>query len=296
MRVIKAFFASLFLLPGPGLAAIDVVATSSSTGMLVREIAGDNARLEILAPPDRDLHYLQARPSMMRALRKAELLTALGADLEVGWLPVALQQAANPRILPGRPGYFEAAAQVSLLDANTAADRAKGDVHPTGNPHINMDPVRMGQVGRALADRLAELDPANAADYRARAAAFQQKIEQRLPDWQKRTSGLPGAVAFHLDVNYLLARFEVPLLGMLEPVPGVPPTAAHIKALTARLSGQPGIVLFTTYQPDRAPKSVAKALGWPSVRLQLEPPLEADGDGYLEHIGHWIDALERSRP
>lgn len=296
MRAIKVFLSSVLFLPGLSLAALNVVATSSSTGMLVREIAGDNVRLEILAPPDRDLHYLQARPSMMRSLRKADLLTALGADLEVGWLPVALQQAANPRILPGRVGYFEAAAQVSLLDANAAADRAKGDVHPTGNPHINMDPVRMGQVGLALAERLAELDPAHAADYRARAAAFQKRVEQRLPVWQERTSGLPGAVAFHLDVNYLLARFDVPLLGMLEPVPGIPPTAAHIKALTERLSGKPGIVLFTTYQPDRAPKSVAKALGWPSVRLQLEPPLDADGDVYLEHIGQWIDALARSRP
>lgn len=283
------------LLPGWAQAALDVVASSTSTGMLVREIAGEHARLQILAPPDRDLHALQVRPSMMRALREAELVTALGADLEVGWLPTAIQQAANPGILPGKPGYFEAAAQVELIGEGLAADRAMGDVHPMGNPHINMDPVRMAEVGLALAERLADLDPANAGSYRARAASFKQKVERRLPEWRKRTTGLPGAVAYHLDVDYLLDRFGVPLLGMLEPVPGIPPTGAHIKNLTDSLSGKKGIVLYTSYQPDRAPRALAETLGWPTAKLPLEPPLEASGDGYLDHIERWIDALEAGR-
>lgn len=283
------------LLPGWAQAALDVVASSTSTGMLVREIAGEHARLQVLAPPDRDLHALQVRPSMMRALREAELVTAIGADLEVGWLPTAIQQAANPGILPGKPGYFEAAAQVELIGQGLAADRAMGDVHPMGNPHINMDPVRMAEVGLALAERLAELDPANAGSYRTRAAAFKQKVERRLPEWRKRTTGLPGAVAYHLDVDYLLDRFGVPLLGMLEPVPGIPPTGAHIKNLTDSLSGKKGIVLYTSYQPDRAPRALAETLGWPTAKLPLEPPLEANGDGYLDHIERWIDALEAGR-
>jgi len=296
MRLTKFFLIPLILLPALAQAALDVVATSTSTGMLVREIAGEHARLEILAPPDRDLHYLQARPSMMQALRRADLLIALGGDLEVGWLPVAVRQAANPKILPGRPGYFEAAAQVTLLDAGLAADRAMGDVHPQGNPHINMDPVRMAVVGLALADRLAALDPAHAADYRARAEAFKGKTEQRMPDWHRRATGLPGAVTFHLDINYLLDRLEVPHLGMLEPVPGVPPTAAHLKSLTENLAGKRGIVLFTSFQPERAPNSLARALGWKTARLPLEPPLDADGNAYLQHIDRWVGALESSRP
>ena len=283
------------MVPGWAQAALDVVASSTSTGMLVREIAGEHARLEILAPPDRDLHALQVRPSMMRALREADLVTAIGADLEVGWLPTAIQQAANPRILPGKPGYFEAAAQVSLLDEGRAADRAMGDVHPMGNPHINMDPVRMAEVGLALAERLADLDPANADTYRDRAASFKLKVERRLPEWRRRTTGLPGAVAYHLDVDYLLDRFGIRLLGMLEPVPGIPPTGAHIKNLTNSLSGKKGIVLYTSYQPDRAPRALAQTLGWPTARLPLEPPLDAEGDGYLDHIDRWIGALEAAR-
>jgi zinc/manganese transport system substrate-binding protein len=295
MRIPRTLIALALLLPGLAHAEINVVATSSSTAALVREIAGERAKLTVLAPPDRDLHYLQVRPTMLRDLRAADLLTAIGSDLEVGWLPVAIQQSANPRILPGRPGYFEAATQVNLLDAGRVADRAQGDIHPTGNPHLNMDPVRMAQVALALGERLAQLDPTNAAEYRTRAAAFRQKTEERLPQWRERTAGHPGAVAYHTDVTYLLERFDVPMLGTLEPVPGVPPTAAHIRSLTERLKGRRGILLYTSYQPDAAPKAMAEALGWPTARLPLEPPLDADGDAYLDHIGRWVDALAAGR-
>lgn len=271
--------------------AIDVVATSPSGGMLVREVAGEHATVDVLGPPDRDLHYLQARPSMMRALRGADLLVAVGADLELGWLPVAVRQSANPAIIPGRPGYFEFAAQVELADIGGVADRSLGDVHPLGNPHIHMDPVRMAQIAAALAEHLAELDSPRAATYRARAAAFAEQIERKLPEWQARLSDAPGAVLFHQDANYLLYRFDVPLLGFLEPVPGVPPTAAHVKSLIDRLAGQRGVILYTSFQPEQAPESLARQLGWPTARLGLEPPLDATGADYIDHIDRWVEAL-----
>jgi zinc/manganese transport system substrate-binding protein len=278
-------------LPASALAALEVVASSSSTGALVREIAGGEANLTILAPPDRDLHHLQARPSMIRALRSADLVVALGADLEVGWLPLAITQSANPKIQPGKAGYFEAAAQVTLLDVGGPADRALGDVHPTGNPHVNMDPVRMAQVATALAERLATLDREHAADYRGRAQAFARRVDERVATWRQRLNNPPGVVSFHKDVIYLLDRFNLPFWGTLEPVPGVPPTASHIRTLINELNGKTGMVLSTTYQPEQAATSVAEALGWGQVRLPLEPPLDADGNGYLEHMQRWIDAL-----
>jgi len=271
--------------------AIDVVTTSSTGAMLVREITHEHATIEILAPPDRDLHYLQARPSMMRALRGADLLIAIGADLEVGWLPVAVRQSANPGILPGRPGYFEFAAQVELVDIGGVADRALGDVHPLGNPHLYMDPVRMATVAIALAERLARIDAHHAADYRAHAAAFAAAIERKLPDWEARLRDAPGAVLFHQDANYLLYRFDVPLLGFLEPVPGIPPTARQLKTLLDSLTGRDGVVLYTTFQPTQAPDALANQLGWPTARLSLEPPLDATGADYIAHIDNWVDAL-----
>ncbi len=263
---------------------------------LAHEIAADQAELTILAPPDRNLHYLQARPSMIRALRGADLVVALGADLEVGWLPVAIQQAANPAILPGRAGYFEAAAQVALLDVGGPADRAHGDVHPVGNPHVNMDPQRMAQVARALAERLARLDPVNAALYRERADAFAEKTRQHITQWQADTKAAPGVVAFHRDLVYLLDRLQVPLLGTIEAVPGIPPSGAHLKDLADRLSGRQGVVLYTVYQPSQGPEFLADFLGWPMHRLPLEPPLDADGDGYLAHMEDWVRALLPDAP
>jgi zinc/manganese transport system substrate-binding protein len=271
--------------------AIDVVATSSSGGMLVREIAGERAEIEILAPPNRDLHYLQARPSMMRAVRGADLLVAIGADIELGWLPVTLQQAANPNVLPGQTGYFEFAAQVELVDIGGVADRSLGDVHPLGNPHVYLDPVRMATIARALAEKLAELDPSYAEQFRARAAAFAGTIDAKLPEWRMRLADAPGAVLFHQDANYLLYRFEVPLYGFLEPVPGIPPTASHVRELVDALIDRRGVVLYTTFQPNQAPESLARALNWPTARLPLEPPLDATGSDYIAHIDAWVDAL-----
>jgi zinc/manganese transport system substrate-binding protein len=286
--------ASVFWLPASALATLDIVASSSSTGALVREVAGEHANLTILAPPDRNLHYLQARPSMIRALRGAELVVALGGDLEVGWLPLAISQSANPGILPGKPGYLEAAAQVSLLDVGGPADRALGDVHTAGNPHVNMDPVRMAEVATALAERLAMLDSEHATEYRARALAFANRVEQRVAAWRQQLANPLGVISFHKDVTYMLDRFDIPFWGTLEPVPGVPPTASHIRSKIDELSGKSGVVLFTTYQPEQAPAAVAEALKWRQVRLPLEPPLDADGDGYLAHMQRWVEALAAS--
>lgn len=270
--------------------ALDLVATSTTLGALARELA-PGAALTILAPPDRDMHSLQVRPSMIQALRQADLVLAVGADLEVGWLPAALASASNPGVLPGRAGYFEAAAQVELLDRGRPADRALGDVHPAGNPHFNLDPVRMARVASALAETLAVIDPAGAEGYRVRAAGLARAVDARLPGWQRQAAGAPGVVLYHRDAVYLLERLGVPLLGELEPVPGVAPTAAHIKRLSDELSGRRGVIIYPAYHSAQAPERLASALAWPAVALPLEPPLDADGTALLDHIGRWIAAI-----
>ena len=280
----------------PALAGTKVVATTGAMGMLAREVGGDAVEVTVLAPPNRDAQHLDARPSFIRALRGADLVVAVGADLEVGWLPPALSSAANPPTLPGREGYFEAAAQVPLLEAGERADRAMGDVHPAGNPHVNMDPVRMAAIAKALADRLGRLDSVHAEDFRSRAGAFGRAVETRLPGWKQKTRDAPGAVLYHKDAIYLLDRLEVPVLGYVEPVPGVPPTAAHLKGLTEKLRGRAGVVLYTVYQEDQAPQTLAESLGWSSVRLPLDPPTDASAEGYLELIDRWVTALAGGKP
>ena len=285
----------LLTLSSVATASLNVVVTTSSMGMLARTVGGDTVRVSVLAPPDRDAHFLQARPSMMAALRRADLLVAVGAELEVGWLPAALQGASNPQINPGQPGYFEAAAQVSLIDVGGPADRSLGDVHPVGNPHVNLDPARMAEVAKALAGRLGSLDPANAADYSARAQALAEQIEARLPQWQQRAEVAPGVVLYHKDGNYLMQALGVAIHGYVEAIPGIPPTARQLKALIDRLQGQPGIVLQADYQPDRGARFVANELGWPHQALPVEPPLDADAEAWFALIDAWVEAVASVR-
>ena len=274
--------------------ALQVVATTASMGMLARAVGGPAVSVTVLAPPDRDPHQLQARPSMMRALRDADLVVAVGAELEVGWLPAALQGAANGRVLPGQLGYFEAAAQVPLLDKGVA-DRARGDVHPMGNPHVHLDPVRMADIARALALRLGRLDPARAGDYRARAEDFARAVATRLPAWQALAAGSGGAVLYHKDGIYLLDRLGLPLLGTIEPVPGVPPTAQHLASLIEQLRGRRGVVLYHPYQPAQGPQRVAKTLGWKAIAVPMEPPVNASPEDYFQLIDLWVAALAQAK-
>ena len=265
--------------------------------MLLREIGGDAVSITTLAAPDRDAHTLQVRPSMMRALRNAKLVVAMGAELEVGWLPLAIGSSANPGVLPGRDGYFEIAAQVPLLDVKgaTAADRAKGDVHPMGNPHVQMDPVRMSDAGLALAERLSRLDPAHATEFRARAQAFKKAVTAQLPQWQQQIAGAPGAVMYHKDGDYLMARLNLPVLAYVEPLPGMPPTASHLAALVNRLKGSRGVILHTVFQSNGGIATLAGQLGWRVYALPLDPPSGANAAAYLAMIDQWVKALASAR-
>jgi zinc/manganese transport system substrate-binding protein len=284
----------ILLTAAPVGATVDLVATTSSMGMLARTVGGDAVVVTVLAPPDRDAHHLLARPSMMLALRRAQLLIAVGADLEIGWLPAALRGAGNPRILPGEPGYFEGAAHLTLLEGGQLADRARGDIHPVGNPHFYLDPERMATLAIALADRLALLDPANRAAYAARAGAFAATVRARIPAWRKAAADAPGVVLYHRDVNYLAAFLNVPVLGYIEPVPGIPPTASQLRDLVQRLSGTHGVILHSSFQSSDGPAFLARNLGWERIQLQLEVPLDADGAAYLDHIDAWVNALIRA--
>jgi zinc/manganese transport system substrate-binding protein len=275
--------------------ALNVVTTTSNMGMLARTVGGDAVKVSVLAPPDRDPHFLQAKPTMMVALRSADLLVAVGAELEVGWLPAALQGASNGKLLPGQPGYFEAAAQVPLIEKSGDTDRSRGDVHPMGNPHLFLDPDRMAAVGRALAGRLARLDPGREATYRANAESFAKAVAERVPKWKEQSGGAPGVILYHKDANYLLGLLGVPILGYVEPLPGIPPTAQHLSDLVQQLSGHKGEILFTDYQSAQGPDFLAGKLGWKAVRLSPEVGEKGDANAYFAMIDRWVEAIASSK-
>lgn len=281
----------LLLAAGWAHAEINVVATTTNMAMLSKEVGGEAVNVRSLAPPDRDPHHLEARPSMIAATRRADLVLAVGAELEVGWLPAVLDSASNPDVRPGHDGYFEAAEHVSLIDAGQAADRARGDVHPGGNPHLYLDPERMADVADALAERLAELAPERNEEFRDNAQAFREKVDTRLPEWRERVADAPGVLLFHKDANYLMRLLDVPILGYVEPIPGVPPGAEHLRSLVREHQGREGVILHTDFNPSRGPEFLERELEWPRQALPTAVPRDGTAADYFDMIDRWVDAV-----
>jgi zinc/manganese transport system substrate-binding protein len=291
MRKLWLVLALCFAAPLPA-AALQVAATTPNMAMLARTVGAEHVEVTVLAPGDRDVHHLEARPSMMVALRRADLLVAVGGELEVGWLPAALRGANNPRILPGRPGYFEAAAAVTLLGAGAVASRAGGDVHPMGNPHIYFDPLRMAAAAEALAEQMAVLDGANAATYAANARDFSARMQREVAGWRSRVTSAAGAVPYHKDADYLFEVLGVPVLGYLEPLPGIPPTARHVRDLVDELQGKEGVIFHMVYEPATGPERLARELSWPVFRMRNNVPEQGTADDYVALIEQWVARLE----
>lgn len=288
MKTMIGVLVVLGLCAAPAHAALDVVATTSNMGALARIVGGEHVSVVVLVPPDRDAHYLEARPSMMAALRRADVLVAVGAELEAGWLPAALRGAGNREVMAGARGYFEGAAAVALIETGGAADRGRGDVHPAGNPHFYMDPVRFAEAGAALAERFATIDAGNADAYRANANAFANDIEMRVPHWKERLSTAPRVLAYHKDANYLFDRFEVAVAGYIEPLPGIPPSAQHLASLVAELRGEHGVIVHLPFQPANGPAFLARELGWRVVRRASNVDAGGDATAYFALVDGWV--------
>ena len=280
----------------PSLASgLNIAATTTNMAMLSEAVGGDQVSVTVMAPPDRDTHHLDVRPNMMVALRRADLVVAVGAELEVGWLPPAIQGAGNARVNPGRQGYFEAAAQVPLIGQVPDADRSMGDVHPMGNPHVYLDPLRMGEIAKALAARLAALAPEHAAQFEANAMAFNETMQRNAIVWREQAAGAPGVLLFHFDARYLLQLLDVPVLGYLEPVPGVPPTGRHLNALVNELRERQGVMIANPWHGSRGPEFIQRELGWPVAVLPTNVPVGGDVDDYVALLQQWVDALTSPR-
>ena len=252
------------------LAALQVFATVPEWGALAREIGGDKVSVFVATTALQDPHRIQARPSLLAQARRADLVVATGADLEVGWLPLVIRDSANANIQPGRPGYFEAARFVTLLDVPVVLDRAHGDVHAAGNPHIQLDPRNLFRIGEALAARLAELDPPNAQAYLAGYKAFAGKWQAAIARWEKEALPLRGVpvLVHHESFVYLAHWLGLKTVGTLEPKPGIEPTSGQLSGLVARQQNVPAkMVLRTAYQSAGPSLWIAEKAGIPAVML-----------------------------
>jgi zinc/manganese transport system substrate-binding protein len=269
-RIIGACLLAALFAAAPAQAALRVLATTADWGSLTTELGGDKVDVYTATSALQDVHQVNAKPSLVARARTADLVVANGADLEIGWLPVLLQESGNPKIQPGTPGFFEATTTVRLMDIPSAVDRSQGDVHPLGNPHIQLDPRYVAVVARSLTTRLAEIDPANAAYYRARGADFLARWKQAMARWATQAAPLKGVkvVVIHSDQRYLCRWLGMDEVAAIEPKPGVPPSAGYLAELVTKLTAdKPKMILRNVYNDPKAVEWLSQKIGVQVVLL-----------------------------
>lgn len=270
MKTVKQWLLLLVLLICivPAHAELRVFACEPEWSALARELGGDRLSVFTATTALQDPHHIEARPSLIARLRQADLLICTGAELEAGWLPVLLRQAGNARVEPGKPGYFEAATHVRMLEIPARLDRAEGDVHAAGNPHIQTDPRNIGVVATALAQRLAEVDPAGANHYQARQRDFAQRWNAAIKRWEQQAAPLRDVriVVQHKGFPYLENWLGLRQIATLEPRPGMGPSSGHLAEVLEKLNREPAqMILRAAYHDGRASEWLAERAKIPAV-------------------------------
>jgi zinc/manganese transport system substrate-binding protein len=254
----------------PGWAKLNVFACEPEWAGLAQELGRDYVTVYSATTALQDPHQIQAKPSLIARLRNSDLMVCTGAELEIGWLPVLLLQSTNSRVQVGAPGHFFAADHVRLVEVPTVVDRAQGDIHAQGNPHIQTSALTYPLVAKALAARLAAVDPPNAAQYQANLTDFLKRWSEATRRWEAEATPLRGVpvLVHHQGWTYLLAWLGLQEVGALEPKPGVPPSAQHLNDLLARLRTEPAkMVIRSPIDDPRASEFIVDRVKTPQVVL-----------------------------
>lgn len=269
-------------------ADLRIFATVPEWGALAEALGGDKVKVYTATTGLQDPHRIQARPSLIANARNANLLVATGAGLEAGWLPLTLRESNNPAIQGGQPGYFEASAYVRMLNVPPVVDRTMGDVHAEGNPHIQTDPSNLLPIARALSARMAQLDPENAAYYRARGEQFQKDWQANLARWQKEAAPLRGVKVWvqHDGYPYMNQWLALNQVGVLEPRPGIEASSKQLADLLIRQQTLQGRMIFASaYMNDAPAKWFSEKAGIPEVVL----PFTVGGNDHARSLSGLYD-------
>jgi zinc/manganese transport system substrate-binding protein len=272
MRSILKFLvaAGLAIAALPAAAALNVFACEPEWGALAQELGGDKVSVYSATTALQDPHRIEARPSLIARIRSADLLICSGSELEIGWLPLLLTQSGNSKIQLGTPGYLEASQYVTKLEMPKVLDRALGDIHPGGNPHIHTDPRNISKVAPVLEERLAQLDPANAGTYHSRAKAFLDRWQAAIVRWEKEAAPLKGVpvVVHHKAFTYFINWTGMREVASLEPKPGIPPTPSHLAELIDQMKTQPAkVIVYSSYNSPQAAQFLSERSKIPVVML-----------------------------
>ncbi|MEA3192566.1 MAG: zinc/manganese transport system substrate-binding protein [Betaproteobacteria bacterium] len=291
LKILSLSGAAAFAVPAA--AALNVFACEPEWAALAQELGGDKVSVFSATTARQDPHRLEARPSLIARIRGADLVICSGSELEIGWLPLLLTQSGNDRIQPGSPGFIEASQFVIRLEVPKVIDRALGDIHPSGNPHIHLDPRNIAKVGEGISTRLAEIDPANAGAYRGRADDFSKRWQQAMENWRKQAQPLKGVplVVYHKDFSYFINWSGMREAGSLEPKPGIPPTPTHLAELVERMKRNPAkVVIYSAYNNPAAANFLAERANIPAVLM----PYTVGGTPKAKDLfGLFDDTIER---
>ena len=292
-RFISCFlFTVVFGLSTPSFATdnIRVFTCEPEWQALVKEIGGNKVATYSATTALQDPHHIEARPSLISQIRRADLLICTGAELEIGWLPVLLRQSGNPRIQKGKPGFFMASDYVRKIEIPKELDNKHGHVHAAGNPHVHLNPKNILTIAKALSKRLQQIDKSNTDYYQGLLEEFNHQWLANIKKWQQDSRLLKGkqAIVYHKNWSYLLKWIGIRTLGDLEPKPGLPPTTSHLVSLIkVAQEFNANFILVATYQNDRGAEWLSKKTGVPVLKL----PFSVGSTPDTERLSGLFDVL-----
>src|SRR5256714_3851101 len=275
-------------------AQLRVVATTPDLAWVAREIGGDRVSVVARAKPPEGPHFVDAKPSFIVTLNRADALIEGGAELELGWLPPLLENARNGKVGAGAPGRIVASEGVRLLEIPTSFDRSKGDIHSLGNPHFMIDPVTVKIVARNIANHFAQIDPKNAATYSSNLTKFNARLDAKLTEWQKQLAPYrgPKIVTYHRDFIYLAQRFGLSIVDELEPKPGIAPSPAHLAQVIGEMKRNDAkAILVQPFQNRKTAETVARQTGAAVLDTPQQPGAALGSKTYFDMVDNIVRAL-----
>jgi zinc/manganese transport system substrate-binding protein len=296
MTLVRSVMAAALVAAGTQAgAAINVVTTTEDLASLVREVGGDRVRVEALARGYQDPHFVEAKPSFILKLNKADLLVLVGRELEIGWLPALINQSRNRKVQPGSPGYLDASLNARILEIPQGQiTRAMGDVHPSGNPHYWLDPGNGRRMAQTIRDRLSQLAPGDAAYFASRYADFDKRLAAAEARWDAMMKPYRGldVVTYHRSWPNFADRFGLDVIGYVEPRPGIPPSPSHTLQLIREMKAKNvKLLLVEPYFDLKTPQSVARETGAKVVVLLPSVGGQKGVDDYIKLFDYDIDKL-----
>lgn len=281
-----------FSAPPP--ARLSLVATTPDLAALAKAVGGGAVDVKALAKPTEDPHFVDAKPSHIVTLNRADVLIEGGAELELGWLPPLLESARNSRIAMGAPGRIVASRGIRMMEVPVTFDRSRGDVHALGNPHFLIDPLNAKIIAADIANHLSQVDPESADVFKTNLQTFNTTVDAKLAEWQKQLAPYRGAkiVTYHRDFVYLAERFGLEVVETLEPKPGIAPSPAHLAQVISTMRAQNArVILVQPYQNRKTAETVARQTGATVLDVSQQPGAIKGTDTYFDLMDQLVRTL-----